>query len=431
METEAATDRTAAVLDFLVRLGRAYLASGEQTAEVEKILRQTATAFGLKRPRIVAFPTALFVSVLDGGTERVSLGEGPTETLRLDQIADVYRLGEQARRGELEPLVGARDLAKILRSASRFRTVGVVFCKAILASGLSLLLMPTLPNLATAFLLGLAVGLLKLISGGKALMSIPLPVIAAIFVSASIFLAAKYELPVDPLHSLVAPLVTFLPGGMLSLGMIELAFGDMVSGAGRLVTGVVQLLLLTFGLLVGASLVGYHAADLVETGQMDLISSSPILAWLGVLLFAFGVYVHFSAPPQSLHWMLLVMLVAFTIQQLTAGVFGAAASGFFGMLAVTPLSYLIQVQWKGPPAMVTFLPSFWILVPGALSLLTMKYMLSDQYIGLEGLVDATIAIVSIALGTLVGASIYKTFNDSLLPAFRRLQRSARRIGRRD
>jgi len=95
------------------------------------------------------------------------------------------------------------------------------------------------------------------------------------------------------------------------------------------------------------------------------------------------------------------------------------------------LSYLIQVQWKGPPAMVTFLPSFWILVPGALSLLTMKYMLSDQYIGLEGLVDATIAIVSIALGTLVGASIYKTFNDSLLPAFRRLQRSARRIGRRD
>jgi len=429
METEPATDRTAGVLDFLVRLGRAYLASGEQTAEVERILRQSATAFGLKRPRIVAFPTALFVSVLDGGIERVSLGEGPTETLRLDQIADVYRLGEQTRRGELEPLAGARELAKILRSVSRFRTVGVVVGNAILAVGLSLLLMPTVPNLATAFLLGLAVGLLKLISGGRSLMAIPLPVIAAIFVSASIFLAAKYELPVDPLHSLVAPLVTFLPGGMLSLGMIELAFGDMVSGASRLVTGVVQLLLLTFGLLVGALVVGFHAADLVVTTPTAPILNTSVLHWLGVLVFAVGVYIHFSAPPKSLHWMLLVMLVAFSTQQLTAGIFGAAASGFFGMLAVTPLSYLIQIQWKGPPAMVTFLPSFWILVPGALSLLTMKYMLSDQYVGLEGLVDAAIAIVSIALGTLVGASLYKTFSDSILPAYRRLRRFARRFGR--
>lgn len=429
METEPATDRTAGVLDFLVRLGRAYLASGEQTAEVERILRQSATAFGLKRPRIVAFPTALFVSVLDGGIERVSLGEGPTETLRLDQIADVYRLGEQTRRGELEPLAGARELAKILRSVSRFRTVGVVVGNAILAVGLSLLLMPTVPNLATAFLLGLAVGLLKLISGGRSLMAIPLPVIAAIFVSASIFLAAKYELPVDPLHSLVAPLVTFLPGGMLSLGMIELAFGDMVSGASRLVTGVVQLLLLTFGLLVGALVVGFHAADLVVTTPTAPILNTSVLHWLGVLVFAVGVYIHFSAPPKSLHWMLLVMLVAYSTQQLTAGIFGAAASGFFGMLAVTPLSYLIQIQWKGPPAMVTFLPSFWILVPGALSLLTMKYMLSDQYVGLEGLVDAAIAIVSIALGTLVGASLYKTFSDSILPAYQRLRRFARRFGR--
>jgi uncharacterized membrane protein YjjP (DUF1212 family) len=421
METETAPDRTAAVLEFLVRLGRAYLASGEQTAEVERRLRQTATAFGLKRPRIVAFPTALFVSVLDGNAERVSLGEGPTETLRLDQIANVYRLGEQASRGELEPLAGARELAQILRSNSRFRTVGVVFGNAILASGLSLLLMPTFPNLATAFLLGLAVGILKFISGGKSLMAVPLPVLAAMFVSISIFLAAKSEMPVDPLHSLVAPLVTFLPGGMLSLGMIELAFGDMVSGASRLVTGVVQLLLLSFGLLVGASLVGYHAADLVETRHAVPFANPSVLSWLGVVVFAIGVYIHFSAPPKSLHWMLAVMLVAFAVQQLTANVFGAAASGFFGMLAVTPLSYLIQNQLKGPPAMVTFLPSFWILVPGALSLLTMKYMLSDQYVGMEGLVDAAIAIVSIALGTLVGASIYKTYSDSLLPAYRRMK----------
>jgi uncharacterized membrane protein YjjB (DUF3815 family) len=349
--------------------------------------------------------------------------------LRLDQIAEVYRLGERAHIAEVEPLVGARELARILRAHARFGAIGVVFGNAILAVGLSLLLMPTLPNLATAFVLGLAVGLLKLINAGRPVFSIPLPVISALVVSASVFLAMKYQLPVDPLHSLVAPLVTFLPGAMMSLGMVELAFGDMVSGASRLITGIVQVCLLAFGLLVGAMLVGYEAADLVETGPLPMAASDPLLPWLGVLVFAVGVYLHFSAPPRSLPWMVLVMLVAFSTQQLTYRVFGAVASSFFGMLAVTPLSYWIQFQCKGPPAMVTFLPSFWILVPGSLSLLTMKYMLSDHYVGLKGLVDVTIAIVSIALGTLVGASVYRSLSETLPPVFRRLRRAVPRTRR--
>ena len=65
-------------------------------------------------------------------------------------------------------------------------------------------------------------------------------------------------LPVDPLYLLVPPLVTFLPGAMLTLGMVELAYGDMVSGSSRLITGFVQLVLLAFGLAAGAMLVGYR-----------------------------------------------------------------------------------------------------------------------------------------------------------------------------
>jgi len=46
METKALPDRTSSLLDFLVRLGRAYLASGEQTAKVEQLLREIAAASG-------------------------------------------------------------------------------------------------------------------------------------------------------------------------------------------------------------------------------------------------------------------------------------------------------------------------------------------------------------------------------------------------
>lgn len=129
--------------------------------------------------------------------------------------------------------------------------------------------------------------------------------------------------------------------------------------------------------------------------------------WAGVVVFGIGAFLHFSAPQHSLWWMLLVLLLAFGAQQLTIGLFGKGGSGFFGMLVATPLGYLIQLKFKGPPAMVTFLPTFWLLVPGAMGLISLKRMLSDRVAGMDSLVTVVFALTSIALGTLVGASLYK------------------------
>jgi uncharacterized membrane protein YjjB (DUF3815 family) len=243
-------------------------------------------------------------------------------------------------------------------------------------------------------------------------LAVPLPVVAAAVVSALVFLAIKRGLPVDPLHVLVPPLVAFLPGAMLTMGMVELAYGDMVSGSSRLVTGFVQLVLLALGLAAGAILVGYSPANLVNASHEVVGTAAPAWwAWVGVVVFGVGAFLHFSAPRNSLPWMIVVLLAAFATQQIAGRFVGKESSGFFGMLAVTPLSYLIQLRFGGPPAMVTFLPSFWLLVPGALSLLSVKYMLSDRTLGLEGMVTAVFVFASIALGTLMGASLYKLFSE--------------------
>jgi uncharacterized membrane protein YjjB (DUF3815 family) len=106
--------------------------------------------------------------------------------------------------------------------------------------------------------------------------------------------------------------------------------------------------------------------------------------------------------------MLLVLLVAYTTEQISGELVGSrTAGGFFAMLVVTPLGYLIQLKFRGPPAMVTFLPSFWLLVPGALGLISITHLLSDRSAGFDGLIDAVTALAAIALGTLVGASLYK------------------------
>lgn len=404
----------ASLLEFLFRLGQAYLACGEQTATVELYLRRIASANGMRRSRVVAFPTAVFVSLHDGHEERITLAEGPTQTLRLDQIADVYNLGGQAQRGEVTSREGLDRLGEVLRKKARFGVAGSVVGNTILAVGLTMAQEPPLESLAVAALLGLIVGLLRALNRDRPVLDVPLPVVAAAVVSSLVFLAAKNGLPVDPLYSLVPPLVAFLPGGMLTLGMVELAYGDMVSGSSRLVTGFVQLVLLAFGLAAGAIVVGYRPENLADAaaGRETLAFWRAWMPWAGVAVFGLGAYLHFSAPGRSLGWMLLVLYVAHTAQQVAAGLLGKELSGFFGMLLATPLGYLIHLRFGGPPAMVTFLPSFWLLVPGALGLVSVTQMLSDRAAGVAGLISAVFVFTAIALGTLMGASLYKWLTET-------------------
>jgi uncharacterized membrane protein YjjB (DUF3815 family) len=321
-------------------------------------------------------------------------------------------IGRSAARS-LQPK-GKKQLAAILKQPARFGALGVIVGHIILTVGVALILMPALPNLIATAILGAVVGVLKVFNRDRAVLAVPLPVIAATIVSALVFLAVKRGLPVEPLNALVPPLVAFLPGAMLTLGMVELAYGDMVSGASRLVAGFVQLVLLALGLAAGAVLIGYQPEDLVDASpQRMTILWATLAPWVGVVVFGIGCFVHFSAPRHSLPWMLLVLLVAFASQQAAAPVFGKAGSGFFGMLAVTPLGYLIHLKFRGPPAMVTFLPSFWLLVPGALGLLSVTTMISDRAAGVDGLVTALFVFTSIALGTLMGAAVYKLLTERL------------------
>lgn len=426
-EKASQTHTTPDLLDFLYRLGQAYLACGEQTAHVELQIRRIATAYGARRARVVAFPTAIFISLQDSDGEKVTLAEGPLRKLRLDQMAEVYNLGTEAQSGKTPLADASARLAAINRSPARFGLVGTLLGHVVLSTGVAMILNPAPAGILFCAILGAVVGGLKIGMNEKSLFSVTLPVLAATLVSAVVFMAVRYGLPVDPLHVLIPPLVTFLPGAMLTFGMIELAYGDMVSGTSRLITGFVQLFLIAFGLAAGAMLVGFQLDGTpISTPDVQAVALSAWLPWAGALVFGVGVFLHFSAPKNALPWMLLVLILAFTAQRLTAGVFGSQFSGFFGTLVATPLGYLIQLRFRGPPPMVTFLPSFWLLVPGALSLLSVKRMLSNTTEGMEGLVATVFVFASIAIGTLLGASLYKFLSER----FGSWQVQIGRVGRR-
>ena len=232
--------------------------------------------------------------------------------------------------------------------------------------GIALALRPTTAVVGAAALFGLIVGALKVAARNRGMLETLLPTVAAFVVAAVALTFVKYGIAASPLRLLIASLVTFLPGGVLAIAIMDLAYGDIVSGASRFITGIVQLLFLVLGMTIAASLVGLPAEQLlVEFPDQRLV---PWALWFGVLCFGVGTALHYSAAPRALPWILVVLAVAMGGQLLGNAAFGGYMSGFVGALAVTPVAYLIQYRLGGPAAMITFFPALWLLVPGSLGL---------------------------------------------------------------
>ena len=83
-----------------------------------------------------------------------------------------------------------------------------------------------------------------------------------------------------------------------------------------------------------------------------------------------------------------------------ARAFGGFAGGLTAALGAA------IVHWRGgPPSLVVFLPSFWLLVPGSLGLIGTTQLATDTGDGFATASGAIAVIVAIALGVLVGSAV--------------------------
>jgi len=410
--------RGASPADFrrlLVQLGIAMVAAGDAVDIIEESLRRIVAAYGVGGLQIALLPTSLFVQTGTGDSAHVQFSSQVAPPLRLDQIDGLYRLVKQLERAELPLADGLHRLGAVYRQRPTFRWPLRTLGHAVLTVGLVLLLQPTPAGIAAAAALGLLIGLLKL--PRLPMLALIFPIVASFLTAAVVFGAARYLHADNPIRLLVAPLVTFLPGGMLAIATMEIAAGQMVSGTSRLVNGFVQLALLAFGIVAAGALVKVPRTDFIDHQAAGLGAWA---AWAGVAVFAVGIYFHFSAPLRSLAWMLFVLFVAFAGQAAGDALFGAQISGFFGAAAMTPVALWVERLPNGPPKLVTFLPAFWLLVPGATGLIGVtKIVGTGLGVASHGLSDVLLTIISISLGVLIGAAAYRTAH----VGFRRLSQT--------
>ena len=332
-------DRSA-LRQFLLGLAQGMNASAESVDRIRDTVTTVAEAYGADDTDFVVLPTIIIVETGDDEDSRVAIRSATNASFRFDQIAALYELIAQARTASVSPLDGIRRLNEIGAMRPRLGWVTRTFGHAVLTTGLALLLAPTWQGAIVAFALGAGIGLLKLVRSPT--LQLIMPIAAAFVCAAAVFLLAEIIEIGDPIRLLIAPLVTFLPGGVLTTATVELASGQMISGASRLVYGFVQLALLAFGILAAGTVVG------VESRTYEPLEVASSLPWwvalIGILVFALGNYLHFSAPASTFGWVLLALIVAYAGQWVGAALLGPLVGGFVGAVAMAVVVFLSLIH---------------------------------------------------------------------------------------
>lgn len=391
-------------LALLVSVGEAMVDSGYPVAIIRQSLDDIGEAYGIVSTATLVFPTALMISVGRGSTvmtRAVVAGESGLLLHQIDALDDVIT---SARRRRLT-IEGAREqVARIRSAAPPFHAFIRLLAYVVLCAALSVLLGASLGGVGVASVLGLGVGVILQLGSRlpytyQSLLSIG----AAFAVSVAVFLLVRASLDPGVFPSLVAPLVVLLPGGLLTTAVIELSTGQYMSGAARLAGGAMRLLLLALGIVAAAALVGIPSIHLNTEAQ----PLGPVAPWIAVGLFGVGIAIHQSARPVAIGWIVLVLYVAYSAQVLGDVLFGGVLSAFVGALVMTPVAALIARLPSGPATIVSSLPAFWLLVPGALGLVGVTSLLDGDSTGINSLVTTTATMAAIALGVLVGLALIR------------------------
>lgn len=401
MTAEPDISSTGPLVHFLVELGGALVLSGEAVDEVRTILQSVARHAGDGRIDIIVLPTVLMIQAGTAADARIQISSVVSASgLRLDQVSAVYELVRRATSGDVSPVEGLVELKNIRATKAPHGPVVRTLGLGVLSAGFALALQPTPFGVLGAFVLGVLVGLVLLIRVPE--LKAVLPVLVSFTVAAIVFVVAQHYNGENPIRSLIPPLVVFLPGAAITTGTMELAAGQTISGASRLVEGLVDLMLLSFGIIAAAALVGAPTADLLDRPLDRLgVWTVPI----SLVAIAIGNHFHLCAPRRTVPWILLVLAVAWGGQAAGAALFSAELSGFFGALAMTPVVLLIGRRPKGPPTMVLFLPAFWLLVPGAAGLIGVTAIVgTNSRLGPSDFTATMVTVLAIALGVLIGTA---------------------------
>jgi uncharacterized membrane protein YjjP (DUF1212 family) len=264
-----------------------------------------------------------------------------------------------------------------------------------------------------AIVLALVVGLLV---GGLTMLMMRVRAAAAVapFVSAFVStvlvgaVAGWLDLGPVPLFAVCAPIAILVPGALITNALLELTSTDIVTGASRLMYGLIMLAFMAAGVYSGAALTGLRidSASAALVGEAVRLTTErggwealPPLwgAWVAVIVLAIGIGLAFGSGFRLTVVCVVVMTGTYAVLALFSPLVGSVVATGAAAAVLFVAARVLERLTLAIPATVSFQPAFLLLVPGTVGLVALASF------DAQALVSAPMMFLSLCIGTKVGA----------------------------
>lgn len=376
---------------FIIELGTSLHAYGTPAHRLENLLEEITVALGIEGIFLVT-PTAMHFLFREKNSdeEYTHIERVQPNLLDLNRLARTHELVDAVLAKQLDLTQARAQLEQIKIMSEPYPRWLTLLAWGVLSASFALVCGAQWQEVLGACLAGCFAYLLAFLAErSKRLEEMLEPLTAlliAFLVSAAAALGAKLNVPIV----ILAGIIAYIPGLVMTIGLRELAARHVLSGTVRIMDAGMMVFKLYFGAMFGLAL----AALWWTIPQIPLQPATvTIWSYLAVLGLSLSLLIIFKISWRDAPWGLLAGTIAYLSASLGAQVFESSLAGLIGAFVVGIYANAYSVM-KNRPTSIVLLPGIVLLVPG-----------SKMYIGLNNFVTGE----SILANTMNSAQVLLAF----------------------
>ena len=389
--------------ELLAALAKSLHSAGLPAHRLETLLNDTARHLGTQ-VNVFALPTGVMLGVGPEASATTMLLRVEPGKVHLERLARLTAIARGVARGQIAAPEAKRRVDFVMRAPDRWGVVATVLAYVLSAGSFSVFFGGAIPEIVTGVCVGLAVGLLAVSMRGLRSNTRLFELLAAVAAAAIANLAYTLHSDLVEWIPLASGLIILLPGLALVDALDELAHGNLASGGARLAGVGVVLLVMTFGAVVGASLL-VPAANIPSAEQPP---GAP-LWWMAPALVAvsFGSMIRFRARWRDFMEALVGSTVALVAARWGTLEFGSFAGPFLAALLLGAVANLTANALRQPAQLIT-VPGLALLVPGSFGVRSLSSLLNeDTALGVDTAFHMFLTAMALVCGLLVSNSFFR------------------------
>jgi uncharacterized membrane protein YjjP (DUF1212 family) len=391
---------------FIIKLGTMAHGYGPNAIRLESYLYRLTTALGFHGV-FRSTPTEMYfaISKKEGALQRIHFTTMPGTGFDLDKLPEVGKLVDAVVAKQVSVSEAMTRLDEISKRPHPWGVFTNAVSYAFAGSGFAVLLSGGWWDILLSALLSLVVyGMVLLSCRFRERAAEWLPLSSAFVAGALATMTKVLLLPeLNLVLVTLAAILILIPGFPISVGIIELVGGRVVSGTANLMNGMVYLVKQFAGAWLGVGLV-----QLFWSIPTDAYSSvAPQWLWLFVPLLIIGLCVVFQTSPRDFFWATFGCAVAYGGILVGSAIAGGNLGNLFGTIIAVVFANLWGKVTERPTSIV-LLPAIVLLVSGSIGFRGLAAITVGQTAtGEQQFIQMFVVALTIAAGLLVGNTIVR------------------------